>query len=410
MTENFDINYLLENIFGTVSKEKYNDEDIYKIADKLLKLNNYKFITLRSEKLQKEMFMYSKKFGYYIPDGGTFIDELCSNNFTTSSKKFTEALKYRIQNKTLLSRELFIHPRHLINLKNGIFNLDTDELMEHSSEHYFRGMLNIIYDKEATCTNWEKELKGMFKSDEDRIRNQKWFGYQFTRENREQVAHGYFGESGSGKSQILKILRDLLGSDNVTSFQLQEFNNPNQYALGRLHEKYANICYDMSTAKVKDISIFKQLTGGDPIPARNIFKEPFEFINYAKLTWTCNKLPTISESDLNSIQFKRRVMLTEIVKGHKIDDKDIYYKFRNELPGIFNWAIEGYRMYVKDNGFKWDYNIVPEIWKNNSESNIIENKKTDKKTDKEKDKEIGNKVTIISDNDDLENLFRSDDY
>lgn len=400
MTEDFSINYLIENLFGTTTKEKYDDEDIYKMSNRILSLKDYKFITIRSEKSEKEMFMYDKDFGYYIPDGGTFIDELCSGNFATSSKKFTEALKYRIQNKTLISRKLFIHPRHLINLKNGIFNLDMNELVEHSSNCYFRGLLNIVYDKNADCPTWKKALDGMFQSEEDKIRNQKWFGYQFMRENREQVAHGYFGESGSGKSQILKILRDLLGPDNVTSFQLQEFGNPNQYALGRLHGKYANICYDMSTAKLKDISIFKQLTGGDPITGRNIYKEPFEFINYAKLTWICNKLPTISENDLNSIQFKRRVILTEIIKGHEKDDKDIYHKFRKELPGIFNWAVEGYNLYLNE-GFKWNYNNVPEIWMNN-----LEDKQTN--YDKTKNKES---ITIISNNDDLENLFtESEDY
>ena len=395
MTEKFDINYLLENIFGTITKEKYDDEDIYKIVNLLLQLKEYKFLTIRSEKPQKEMFMYDKNFGYYIPDGGTFIDELCSDNFTTSSKKFTESIKYRTQNKTLISRETFIHPRHLINLKNGIFNLDKNELIEHSSEYYFQGTLNIIYNKNAICPTWCDAIKGMFKSDDDRIRTQKWFGYQFMRENREQVAHGYFGESGSGKSQILKILRDLLGPDNVTNFQLQEFSNPNMYALGKLHAKYANICYDMSTSKLKDISIFKQLTGGDPITGRNIYKEPFQFVNYAKLTWLCNKLPSIPEHELNSTQFKRRIILTEIIKGHEIDNKDIYQDFKKELSGIFNWAVEGYYLYNKE-GFRWNYNVVPEIWKENLENNVIQ--------------KIEGNTKVISNNDDLENLFRSEDY
>lgn len=371
MEENFDINYILNDVFGTDSKEKYDNEDIYKIANLLLKLKDYRFITIRSEKPQKEMYMYDKNVGYYIPDGGTFIDELCSYNFTTSSKKFTEALKYRIQNKTLISRESFIHPRHLINLKNGMFNLETNELVNHNSECYFQGSLNITYDKDAECSTWNRAIKGMFEEEEDCIRTQKWFGYQFMRENREQVAHGYFGVSGSGKSQILKILRDLLGPSNVTNFQLQEFGNPNMYALGKLHGKYANICYDMSTSKIKDISIFKQLTGGDPITGRNIYKEPFEFINYAKLTWVCNKLPLISENELQSTQFKRRIILTKVVKGHKIDNKDIYHEFKKELPGIFNWAVEGYNLYKKE-GFNWDYNIVPELWKENSENGKFE--------------------------------------
>ncbi len=374
MTENFDINYLLQNVFGTTKKERYSDEDIYKIARQILKLNNPKFVTIRSGIPQKEMFIYDEKLGHYISDGGTFIDELCSNNFATSSKKFTEALKYRIQNKTLIFRDDFINPKHLINLKNGVYNLETDELLEHSSEYNFQGILEVEYNKDADCPVWKSTLEGMFLSQSDLLRTQKWFGYQFVRENREQIAHGYFGESGSGKSQILKIMRDLLGPKNVTNFNLQEFSNPNMYALACLYGKYANINYDMSTSQLRDITNFKMITAGDPIPARNPYKEPFMFVNHAKLTWACNKLPKIPDENLNAPEIKRRIMLTKIVKGHRDEDidKDIYYKFIKELPGIFNWAVEGYRLYYKHNGFNYNHDEVPFLWKENMDSRYDE--------------------------------------
>ncbi len=374
MTGNFDINYLLKNIFGTTTKERYNDEDIYKISNQILNLNNPKFITIRSGIPQKEMFIYNEKLGYYIPDGSTFIDELCSNNFTTSSKKFTEALKYRIQNKTLIFRNDFINPKHLINLKNGVYNLETNELLKHSSGYNFQGILEIEHNKNADCPVWKSTLEGMFLTPSDLLRTQKWFGYQFVRENREQIAHGYFGESGSGKSQILKIMRDLLGPKNVTNFNLQEFSNPNMYALASLYGKYANINYDMSTSQLKNMENFKMLTAGDPITGRNPYKEPFTFVNYAKLTWACNKLPKISDENINAPEIKRRMMLTEIVKGHKDEDidKDIYYRFIKELPGIFNWAVEGYRLYYKHNGFNYNHDEVPSIWKENMDSRYDE--------------------------------------
>lgn len=349
---------------------KYDHKEVHEKAMMLLALKNYKFKTVRTDKSQKEMFIYDKNVGYYSPNGASYIHELCSQDFMTSYKSFIEALTLIVNDNTYINREDFIHPRHLINMKNGIFNLETNKLMEHTHEYFFQGMLNIPYDKEAKCPIWEKAIKGMMPNDEDRIRMQKWFGYQFIRENKEQIAHGIFGISGSGKSKIFMILRDLLGEKNVTNFELQDFNIPNSYAIGRLYGKYANINYDMSTTPIKDISVFKRLTSGDPIAGRNIFESPFEFVNYAKLSWACNKLPTVTDEILRTTEFKRRVMLTEIVRGHDKVDIDIYSKFKSELTGIFNWAIEGHKLYIKEKGFNFNYGNVPSLWKHNMEGFI----------------------------------------
>lgn len=345
---------------------KFNHKEVHEKAMKFIELFENKFVTLRSDKTQKEMFMYNKNTGYYIPEGASYIYEQCSKNYMTSAKSFSEDFVKIVQDNTMVNREDFIHPRHLINVINGVFNLDTQELLPHNPDYYFKGSLEISYDKSATCPTWEKALNGMFRTDEELIRMQKWFGYQFVRENREQIAHGIYGISGSGKSQIFKILRDLLGPENVTSFQLQEFSNPNMYALARLYSKYANINYDMSTAQLRDISPFKSLTGGDPITARNPYKEPFEFVNHAKLSWACNKLPRISDEILGTPEFLRRIMLTEVIKGHKINDKEIYHKFKKELPGIFNWAVDGYHLYEEE-GFKYIKDVFT-IWKENMDS------------------------------------------
>ena len=138
----------------------------------------------------------------------------------------------------------------------------------------------------------------------------------------------------------------------------------------------------MSTAPIKDISNFKMLTSGDGIQGRNIYESPFEFVNHAKLSWACNKLPIVSNRDINSPEFKRRIMLTEMIIGHEKVDKDIYNKFRSELSGIFNWAIEGYNLYIEEDGFNFNHEKVPSIWRDNMHDNgILSNFDTLNKSD-----------------------------
>jgi len=372
-----------ENSSKRSSDKVLNKLETFALAERMLNLTDYKFYTIRNKDNKKEMPMYKGELGYYVPFGETYIQQWCSKNFRTSDKTVIDRLLTTIQGRTFIDRKDFTHPVNLINLSNGVFDLKSGKLLKHDSKYNFQGILGISYDKEAKCPKWENALKGMLPDDNDRIRTQKWFGYHFERENKEQIAHGYFGESGSGKSKILMILRDLLGEKNVTHFQLQDFDGrTSEYAIGRLYEKYANINFDMSTAPIKDISNFKMLTSGDGIQGRNIYESPFEFVNNAKLSWACNKLPIVSDRDINSPEFKRRIMLTKMIIGHEKVDKDIYNKFKSELSGIFNWAIEGYNLYKEEDGFNFNHEKVPSIWRDNMHDNgILSNFDTLNKSD-----------------------------
>lgn len=361
--DNFNVENLSKKEEIDSRYKKYDEGEVHDKASEFLKY--FSIHTIRTDDDKKRMYIYDKNSGIYLSEGASYIKELCAKNRTTSNRKFIDSFIYHIQNITYINDIEFVPPKHLVNMKNGVFSIKSGELIPHDSKYNFQTILNIPYEKDAKCPTWEKALHGMMPDQKVYERTQKWFGYQFIKGNREQIAHGYFGEAGSGKSSILMIMRDMLGHQNVTSFQIQEFANPNMYAIARLYGKYANITYDMSTMKMKDISAFKSITSGDPIEGRNPYKPSVTFVNEAKISWGCNKLPDVPDSILETEEFKRRIMLTKIVKGHKKEDndKDIYQKFIMELPGIFNWASEGYRMYL-EKGFEYNENIY-EIWKAN---------------------------------------------
>lgn len=324
-------------------------------------LERIPFKTLRDT---EEIWMYKgDNYGYFIPRGETYLLEKCAKDIRTNDPSVLKKLTMKIQGDTFIERDDFVNPHNLINMKNGVFDLDTKELILHAAKYMFQYALDIPYDKNATCPVWEKNIRGMFDNDEDFIRTQKWFGYHFTRGQKEQIAHGYFGESGSGRSQMLHILIDLLGVRNVTNFSLQSLNNPDSYAVGRMFGKLANIKFDMQSTPLKDITLFKELVAGDRINARNIYESPFEFNNSAKISWACNKLPYGNDFILKDPAFKRRIMLTKTHVGYDEIDKDIYKKYFAELPGIFNWTIEGYYLYQNE-GFNYNENVY-QIWKDN---------------------------------------------
>ncbi len=360
-----------------LNKRRFDNDETYTWGELVMSENS--FIAIEET---KEIWVYSKKTGYYTPNGEVYLMKLCADGGPRTNDRFVlSQLKLFIMGKSFKSLDNFTHPENLINLKNGVLDMDKNVLLSKSPEYNFQNMLSINYDENAKCPFWETTLKEMFSS-KDYIRTQKWFGYHLFKENVEQVMHGFVGESGSGKSIMLHILVELLGKENVTHFNLQDLNNRvNPYAIGRLYGKLANVTFDMITTPIKDgtFEIIKNLTSSDRINARNIREAPFEFIPHVKLTFACNKLPPVAENIINTEEFKRRMMLTKVKKKDDFKkDTELYSKFLIELRsgGIFNWILEGRKKYLDDQGFNYDHEKIPNMWINNIQDDFQDEKLT----------------------------------
>jgi hypothetical protein len=72
---------------------------------------------------------------------------------------------------------------------------------------------------------------------------------------------------------------------------LQRLGGEDRFSPARLVGKLANICGDIGPQSAKDMSLFKQLTGGDRIQAERKFHEPFEFISGATPVFSANEFP-----------------------------------------------------------------------------------------------------------------------
>ena len=87
-------------------------------------------------------------------------------------------------------------------------------------------------------------------------------------------------------------------------------------------------------------SLIKQVTGSDPVEARHLYKEPFEFIPAFKLVLATNHKPIVSGNDFAIWRRLHLVPFTE-----QIADEDCIPNYHenllDEAAGILNWALEG---------------------------------------------------------------------
>ena len=87
-------------------------------------------------------------------------------------------------------------------------------------------------------------------------------------------------------------------------------------------------------------ALVKQLTGGDPIRARRMRMDYFEFLPTHKLWFAGNHLPAILGNDLGIWRRIALLPFKQTFVGDKADAK-LSMKLASERQGILSWALRG---------------------------------------------------------------------
>jgi putative DNA primase/helicase len=100
------------------------------------------------------------------------------------------------------------------------------------------------------------------------------------------------------------------------------------------------------------------LTGGGTVTAEKKFGDQFQFENYAKLTFSCNKIPSVNDMD-DEAYFSRWIIIRFEHKAEKLD-KFLIDKIttEEEMSGLVNFALEGLERLLNNQDFS--YQQTPE--------------------------------------------------
>lgn len=259
---------------------------------------------------------------------------------------------------------------NLINLNNGMINPIDGILQDHDYNFYSTIRIPYIYDENAKCELWVKTLKEILENDKDKMETlQEYFGYCLTKDTNQIMSLLLLGESKSGKSTILHILRHLIGIPNCSSVAMKFISNPQYSPL--LINKLVNIDADVSE-KAQDFEAeFKIITSGEPITCNQKFVPTFEFIPYCKVVMAANKFPRITD---HSSAFYNRLLIIPCNRVFIPTEQDRTLKSRllDELSGILIWAMQGLNRLNKRGMFEEKQFIKEALEELREESNPIE--------------------------------------
>lgn len=237
---------------------------------------------------------------------------------------------------------------NMLNLKNGVIDIDTGMFCAHNPADLFTRQLSVDFDPVADCPQWKQFLETAMCGNVEVLEYlQDVLGYSMTEYTSERCLFVLYGEGRTGKSTFLNVWRSVMNdyAQNMAPQSLiaKKYPSAINNDIARLAGTRMVTAIETDSDQAFSEALVKQLTGGtDPVTARFLFAENFDFVPAAKIFIATNNIINIKGSDeaiwdrIRLIPFNVRVAETE-------QDKNLYEKLLKERAGIFNWAMEGLR-------------------------------------------------------------------
>lgn len=236
------------------------------------------------------------------------------------------------------ARDTFDLDPWLLNVQNGILDLRTGELRPHDPKAYCSRICNVAYDPSAKAGRWRQFLNEVFNGDGEMVRFvRRWLGYTLTGDTREQKLVIAWGGGRNGKTTLFETVRYILG-DYATSLKVEvltprrdggDHANP---SLAQLPGVRMVIVPEWVRGRQVDEVLLKSLVGGDTIPARKLFREPFQFKPAFKLAVYGNAKPELRGRDEGT--WRRILLVPFVVSFAGREDNTLPHTLREEGTGI----------------------------------------------------------------------------
>jgi P4 family phage/plasmid primase-like protien len=284
-------------------------------------------------------FQYCRELGREASKGATptGMKEARKIAFAGGVEKFARA-----DRKIAVTSERWDRDSFLLGTPDGTVNLHNGILRPAAPEEGITRLTAVTPSHEARCPLWLAFLGDTFSHDMAMVRFvRQWFGYCLTGDTREHALWFGFGNGGNGKGVMLNTIRGIMGGYATTApmdtFTAVKFAaHPTEIAM--LRGARMVTASETERGRAWAESRIKQLTGGDPVSARFMHKDFFEFRPEFKLTLIGNHKPVLRSVD---DAVRRRFNLIPFMNKPAVIDRQLEFKLRAEWPGILRWLIEG---------------------------------------------------------------------
>ena len=309
--------------------------------------------------------------GIYV-EGQSEIESVMIEHISDLNKaKRTETLSYL---DILIRKNTKMSDANLIAFKNGIYNIETNEMMDFSPNYVMTNRIDYNFNPDAYSELVDKTFDKLACNDES-IRNllEEVVGYCFYRRNELRKSFILTGDKKNGKSTFLAMLKELLGDDNTAALDLNELAE--RFSSASLFGKLANIGDDIGDEFIANPATFKKIVSGDRIKGENKGQKEFFFNPYCKLLFSANNIPRIK--DKSGAVLDRLVIIPFDARFSKDDpDFDPYIKYKliqeEALEYLILLGIKGLRRVLENQAFTKSKKVTKSIEEYEEANNPIQ--------------------------------------
>lgn len=258
-------------------------------------------------------------------------------------------------------REMDTSERY-INLKNGLYDLNTGRLESHTSKLWSTLQIRCEYHPEDNHRPvFDRYINDLCRNrsgavdEEKKAVLQEYMGLILSNVKvyRVKLCLVLWSLLGnSGKTQFLNLIGELIGPDRVMNLPIQNMNEMSKFSLGSLLGSRLVSIGDQTGSSIKDSSVFKQLTGGDPVKVEQKGRQPFYYQFPGGIIIACNNLPSFQD-DKGGHVFERLCIVPCVnTIERELRDNSLLDKMLRERNAVFNWALQGL-LRLKANGYRF---------------------------------------------------------
>jgi len=239
----------------------------------------------------------------------------------------------------------------IINFQNGLLHLPTMLLQSHSPKVLSTVQIPCNWTEKPPATPVFDDFMDTLTGNDGGIKQllleymgaavSNVYGYRFKK------SLYLLGAGNTGKSRLSVLLEQLIGDDNTAwgdPKSLHERFGTTSLYLKRL--LYAN---DLKAQKIEDMDIFKMITGGDPVPIENKFKNIFSYTFKGLTLYAMNQLPLFGGDKGKHVYDRIIIVRCDNVIPDDKRDPNLEAKLFAEREGIVHKCVHALRTAIKNN-------------------------------------------------------------
>jgi putative DNA primase/helicase len=242
-------------------------------------------------------------------------------------------------------------PTSIMAMRNGLLNLEAaaarkpDCLLPPDRCFFTTAAVPFSYDPGAAKpVEWLKFLDSLWPNDPESVALlQEWFGYMLTPDTSQQKILFIVGPRRGGKGTIARVLRELVGPENLASPTLASLAT--NFGLWPLIGKSVALVADARIGNKTDTALVVErllsISGEDPLTIDRKHKEPLTAKLTSRFVILSNEMLRLGDS--SGALVGRFIVLRATQSFYGREDHALFGRLKKELSGILLWAIEGWR-------------------------------------------------------------------